>query len=152
MSLITIFNTVESRLLARSEFSGWKFFRFESESNSNQQSKGSTPYLKLFWKQDQTTKGVKHWRATKTLQLRLEARWKTDHENINAIERVEEQDEINNAVTLALLGTTASDNFLDLSFIETYRMRSEPLEICGHELLKHNGLKFEIEIVYYKFK
>ena len=152
MSISTIFSTIEARLLAQPEFSGWKFFRYESEANSGKQSKGSTPYLKLFWDYDQTTKGVKHWRATKTIEFQLEARWKTDHESVNAIERIEEQDLYNDAVIKSLLGTTASDNFLDLSFIETYRMRSKKLDIQGHELLKHNGIVVEIEVVYYKFK
>lgn len=146
-----IYSAVETKLKAQEVFNGWSFFRFDSTGESNQQSKGSTPFLRLFWSEDQSQKVPSRWLLDNALILNLELRWKTGEQNINDpdLTRLTEQQTYRNAVLSALF-PGSEENFLDLSYIANLRIKTRPSGIGGLEKIKQNGLNFEVFIEYFQ--
>lgn len=148
--IATIFSAIETRLIAHASFSGFTFFRFDSEANASQQSRGSIPFLRLVWESDNTRREPQRWKLNNTLLLSLEVRWKSSYTDVNAVERITEQENYRTAILQSLFPQSGEEDFLNLSKVANLRLEVRPLELGGLETKKHNGIISEITIEYYQ--
>jgi len=142
-----VFNAIETRVKAATKFSGFGFFRFASEANANQQSNASVPFVKIAWREEQGQAKMNRWRLEDQLILDAEIRWKAADTDVNAITRIQEQDDHLEAFKIALFPKN-EENFLNMQEILDIRITSKPLSFQGLEVKKHNGIEIEITIQY----
>ena len=138
-------SSFRDRLLAQAEFANWHFFNLKSESNSNQQSKGSVPFLRFYMERETTLEVKPYKRRNLQATFILELRWKIVSSNINDPSRFLEVDNHIEAVYKAIFPTDESDeNYLGIEYIQSFEVETETVEIGGPEAIKHSGLKFKI--------
>ena len=146
----TIFSAIETKLKAHASFSGFSFFRFASDSNSSQQSKGSVPLLQLVWESDAAVKNPKRWMLDNQIKLALQACWVTSYPDIDAFGRITEQQTYRTAIYQALFPAPGEHDFLDNTNIANLSITLEPLILSGIERKKHNGIVADIKIQYFQ--
>lgn len=148
MSLKGIYSTIETRLVAQSEFSGYKFFRRENKANTGPQSKASVPFLRLSWGENRTNRPESAWMLSDVLRLNLEVRWTTDKSDLNDVDRIEEQNDKIKAIKAALYAQVGDEDYLGLPYISNLRLASRPLKFDSPEIKKQNGVICEIDVEY----
>lgn len=143
-----IFKAIEDRIIASQTYASFNIFRFQSSGNSNQQSNLSVPYVKIAFDKEETRGDIQRWRLTSEVIYSVEIRWKTDYNDINSIERMQEKSLYARELKKAIFPSSQEENFLNLQCVLDMAFTIEPVEINSLEVKKHNGLLTEIRVEY----
>lgn len=145
MSWYSIFAALETAIGANTTLQNFNIFRFESEANANQQSGGSVPFVKIWFKRSQSTKTDRH-KLQNQVYLGVEIRWALTKSDKNAVERIQEFAAYEAALKDCLFGS--NNAFLDREDILDMQVNSEPGDLPGSEGLKHGRILMELGIEY----
>ena len=125
------------------------FFRFRSENNSNKQSKGSIPFLRLYFERERTTLVTRHRRRSMQATFMLELRFEASSSDINDAARFVQADTLLAAVYNAILPNDEdTENYLNLEYIKAFEIETEFIELGGTEAIKQTALEFKILFEY----
>lgn len=146
MSVDILFTALETNIRANSAFTGFKFFRFESMANSNQQSLGSVPFVKVAWKQNHSYVAESLHKIITECRFQAEIRWILSEPDINDEKRIDEYSLYDRAFKECLL--SHDENFLGLSEVLSVQADSMPGVVTGPSFLKHGLIVCNCEIKY----
>ncbi|NUM33407.1 MAG: hypothetical protein HUU50_02590 [Candidatus Brocadiae bacterium] len=146
MSIFTIFDALEAKIKANTAFEDFNFFRFESEANSNQQSLGSVPFVKVWWSQNSSLLSEYPYKIISDCDFSAEMRWNLEKSDTSAIEKIREYSLYDKAFKECLMPD--EDCILGMESVLSCRVISRPGEIAGASALKHGRILVDVTIQY----
>ena len=146
-----IFQKIEERLKARAYFSGWDFFRSDSDASTGKQNKAKVPFLRLVFQSESSGVALENRIVIthKTCVFKLDATKNGQNTDKDDLSRVLTLQEITNNVEDAIL-LVSGGQFLDLNYISNIRILSEFSEIEAPAVIENIAISFKIEVEYYR--
>lgn len=145
MSLISVYNAIETKLTASATFSGYTFLRHTAEKPN----KTRVPFLQLVFKEERSTY-VKKWGVQSRAIFELHVFWNAASTDIDSITRLTEFSTRKTAILKALLDVTDNE-WLGLQCVAGLEISIEPLVSSKSlEEISNLGLLATITVDYYE--
>ena len=144
-----IYKAIESKLIAADSFTGYSFFRSESDKQSGKQNKAKAPFLRLVWLRENQRSAVSRQTAEKTSYYRLDVVANTSATDKDDIARVEQCETLIKSVENCIIRHENND-FIGLQYVRDIRIESAKNEIKDIATVELQFLSFEIAVDYFK--